>query len=161
MMSGAVSGRTNVRMGQIGFASGEQTLCTLLGSCVGLMLYSRPHRLVGLAHIVLPDSAGKQVPLGKFADTAIPELISQLNKRAGQEVRWVAKMAGGASMFQTAQTMNIGMRNVDRCQELLRQFGIPVVATHCGGQAGRRMTISARDGSVQIEIVGQATIELK
>ena len=116
---------------------------------------------MGLAHIVLPDSAGKQVPLGKFADTAIPELISQLNKRAGQEVRWVAKMAGGASMFQTAQTMNIGMRNVDRCQELLRQFGIPVVATHCGGQAGRRMTISARDGSVQIEIVGQATIELK
>lgn len=160
-MSGAVSGRTNVRMGQIGFASGDETLYTLLGSCVGLMLHSRQHQLVGLAHIVLPDSNGKQAPPGKFADTAIPELISQINKLAGQEVRLIAKMAGGASMFQTAATMNIGIQNIERCRELLRQFKIPVVATHCGGETGRRMTVSARDGSAKIDIVGQATIELK
>jgi chemotaxis protein CheD len=150
----------SIRMGEMMFASDGEALRTLLGSCVGLALYDPRLRVGGLAHIVLPYARGKTETPGKFVDTAIPALIEGLRKITRGNLRLSAKIAGGASMFKTTAAANIGQQNIEACESLLKELGIPIVARHCGGGQGRRMTLDSAAGKVLIEIVGQDPIEL-
>ena len=150
----------SIRMGEMSVASDGDQLRTLLGSCIGLALFDRRRKVGGLAHIVLPSARGKTDRPGKFVDTAIPKLIEEMETLAGGELNLTAKMAGGACMFATAVTANIGRQNQESCQRLLGELRIPLVATHCGGGKGRRMSLNTANGRVLIEIVGQAPIEL-
>ena len=154
------SAKASIRMGEMRVASDGEELKTLLGSCVGLALYDKRLRLGGLAHIVLPYARGTVASPGKFADTAIPALIDALEKLARSDLRLTAKIAGGASMFKTTVATNIGQQNIEACENLLRELRIPIVARHCGGGQGRRMTLNTADGKVGIEIVGQEGVEL-
>ena len=79
---------------------------------------------------------------------------------AGQKLRLTAKIAGGASMFTTTLAASIGLQNIETCEKLLSELRIPIVARHCGGEQGRRMTLNTQSGDVIIEIVGQDPIEL-
>lgn len=151
---------STIRMGELAVASDAEELRTLLGSCIGLALYDRRRKLGGLSHIVLPHARGQTDRPGKFADTAIPALIKELQKMGGGELKLSAKMAGGASMFTTTVAANIGRQNIEACERLLDEFGIPIVARDCGGEQGRRMTLNTANGKVMIEIVGQEPFEL-
>ena len=64
-----------VGMGELAVIQETGVLRTLLGSCVGLVLYDQRNRVGALAHIVLPSANGSNTHPGKYADTAIPELI--------------------------------------------------------------------------------------
>jgi chemotaxis protein CheD len=150
-----------VRMGEMRVDRDGGTLRTLLGSCVGLALYDRRRKIGGLAHIVLPDSRGKTDRPGKFVDLAIPALIEQMEKLAGEKLRLTARIAGGASMFATSTAGNIGQQNAESCRQTLSNLRIPVLASDCGGEKGRRMSFDTENGNVVIEIVGQEPIELK
>lgn len=152
---------TSIRMGDMSVASAGEELRTLLGSCIGLALYDRRQQIGGLAHIVLPTARGATDRPGKFVDTAIPALIEQMEKLASEKLRMTAKIAGGASMFTTTVAANIGRQNIEACEALLGALRIPIVAKHCGGGQGRRMSLDSKDGKVMIEIVGQDPIELR
>jgi chemotaxis protein CheD len=139
----------------------EATLVTYsLGSCIGLALHDRQHKVGGLAHIVLPSSRGNTDRDGKCVDTAIPALIRRMEKLAGSKLSLTAKMAGGASMFSTTVAARIGLQNIESCERMLGDLGIPIVARHCGGEQGRRMSLDTANGKVTIEIVGKDPIEL-
>ena len=142
-------------MGEMSVAQNGELLRTLLGSCVGLALYDRREKIGGLAHIVLPNSNGKTDRPGKFVDTAVAALIKKMTDLSKNDLRLTAKIAGGASMFSNSIAANIGNQNIDACEQLLKQMGIPVVARDCGGSQGRRMSLDTTDGSVVIEIVGK------
>ncbi len=109
----------SVAIGQWAVAAAPAKIRTLLGSCVGVVLYDRVAKLGGVAHIVLPSSRGAADQPGKYADTAIPAVIAELERRLGGKVRsrLIAKLVGGANMFQTApevrenSVLNIGQQN--------------------------------------------------
>ncbi len=148
-------------MGEMSVAVDGRELRTLLGSCIGLALYDRRRRVGGLAHIVLPQARERMTERpGKFADTAIPELVRRMEELAGGPLRLTAKMAGGANMFSTTVTSNIGLQNMEASERLLDALRIPLIAKHCGGQQGRRMTLDTATGKVMVEIVGQDSFEL-
>ncbi len=160
-----VSGNRNVsspsiRMGEMAVAHKEGILLTLLGSCIGLALYDRRRKVGGLAHIVLPQSRGPVELPGKFVDTAIPALMTQMEQLAGETIKPAAKIAGGANMFAANAARNIGQENVAATERWLKEFGIPVIASDCGGEKGRRMSLDVSSGQVVIEIVGRDPIEL-
>ena len=154
------SSEPSIRMGELRVDRDGKMLRTLLGSCVGLALFDRRLKVGGLAHIVLPESQGKSDLPGKYVDTAVPELVNQLEKLAERSVQLSAVVAGGASMFVGECSIKIGEMNVASCEMLLQQLQIPIVARHCGGQQGRRMTFNTATGKVLIEIVGQHPMEL-
>jgi chemotaxis protein CheD len=147
-------------MGEIAVAANSGVLRTLLGSCIGLALYDRRHKVGGLAHVVLPQSRGKDDPVGKFMDTAIPGLLREMEAVGGRRLRPEARIAGGANMFATTVTNTVGRQNIEACERLLQECGIPLVARHCGGEQGRRMKLDAGSGLVTIEIVGAEPFEL-
>lgn len=150
----------SVRMGEMLVGRGEEPLRTLLGSCIGLALYSRRSMIGGLAHIVLPESHGQLGPPAKYVDTAIPELIRRIELAGGQARNLNAKLAGGANMLASQAVSTIGDQNLETIQRLLRDLGIPIVAEHCGGVQGRRMTFYPGTGRVTIEVVGGDRVDI-
>jgi chemotaxis protein CheD len=153
-------------MGEIAVARSSGVLRTLLGSCLGLALYDRRFKVGGLGHIVLPSSQGRaehpgNLP-GKFADTAVPAIIRQMQELACEErLKLCAKIAGGANMFTSVDSSNtIGMQNVQAIERLLDNLGIPIIGRHCGGEQGRRMMLDTATGIVTIDIVGAETTSL-
>jgi chemotaxis protein CheD len=153
-----------VKMAGIGVSQRQGVLRTLLGSCIGVALYERKLKLAGLAHIVMPDSMGRDQSLGKYADTAIPEMMRQMMTVArGAKLSLIAKIAGGANMFSHVSpnsTNTIGEQNIVAVEQALACCQIPILARNLGGTFGRRMVVDVESGVVQIHIVGQTMIEL-
>jgi len=147
-------------MGEMTVAREDGVLRTLLGSCIGLAMYDRATRVGGLAHIVLPQSRGRDEPPGKFVDTCIPALMREMRTLAGRPIRPEARIAGGANMFATTVTDTVGRRNIEACERLLGELGIPLKSRHCGGEKGRRMMLDSNTGVVTIEIVGADPVEI-
>lgn len=141
-------------------ACADGKLRTLLGSCVGVALYDHKQKVGGLAHVVLPDSRGATDSVGKYVDTAIPALVKQIKELAEGKLKLSAKVAGGANMFSTKVVDSIGNQNANAIEQLLSHMSIPILASHFGGNQGRRMTLDTSTGQVIIEIVGAETIQL-
>lgn len=130
-----------------------------LGSCVGIAIYDTSTKRGGLSHIMLPDSSTftSDIKIEKFADLAIPTMIKEISSRRFNK-NLIAKIAGGASMFSfSSNTNNIGQRNVEAVEAILKEYKIPILSKDTGGNVGRTMvvdldsfTISIRNGSKEI-----------
>lgn len=152
----------SVAIGRWAVARPPVLLRTLLGSCIGVLIFDRQSGVGGLAHVVLPDSRGSTEQPGKYADTAVPALLADLTKlanaspsphRAGP--RFSAKLFGGASMFAVkTPNLDIGRQNQQAVEQALQKSGIPVVARDLGGEAGRRLTCHTQTGVVSVKIPG-------
>ena len=162
MGTGVVMG--TVRMGEIEVSaeSGEELVARGLGSCIGLALIDRFSGVAGMAHIVLPEAPGSpdsDPEPGRFADLAVPELISQM-KQAGAVVRRLdAVLAGGAQMFEMGE-MDIGARNAAAVEAGLARSGVTVRAADTGGNRGRTMRLTVGDFTVKVKEAGGATTTL-
>lgn len=136
-----------------------------LGSCIGIAIYDKSLKVAGLAHIMLPDSTqfkSANNPM-KFADLAIPILIEKMEKQGCKKSGIVAKIAGGASMFNFSDKSiisDIGKRNGEAVKKSLNANGIPIIAEEIGGNKGRTMILNASDGKVIVKILGKGIIEL-
>jgi chemotaxis protein CheD len=153
-----------VKMAEIGVLHHTGILKTLLGSCVGVALYERKLKVMGLAHIVMPNSIGREQSFGKYADTAIPEAIRQMTTLArGAKLSLTAKIAGGANMFSHVlpnSTNTIGEQNIVAVEKILTVLQIPILARHLGGTFGRRMVVDVDSGLVHIHVVGQTVVQI-
>jgi chemotaxis protein CheD len=129
----------NVRMGEFAVSStaGDELVAIGLGSCIGLALVDREAGVAGLAHVVLPESQGKPGPAAKFADLAIPDLITRLVEAGAERRRLQAVMIGGARMFTVGASLDIGARNSEAVRDALVKERIKIHAEEIGGNRGR------------------------
>jgi chemotaxis protein CheD len=155
----------NVGMGDLQLTETPGKLHTLgLGSCVALVLYDRKAQVAGMAHVMLPkspagDTAESKKP-GKFADTAILNLLEELDKQGAEKRRIRAKIAGGAKMFNLASAsplMAIGRQNIDAVTEHLKSHGIPLDGKDTGGTRGRSVTFDTGSWRMTVRIIGEGT----
>lgn len=132
-----------------------------LGSCVGICLYDNVRKIAGLSHIMLPDSQGFALTGNmsfKFANTALPILVQQMEKAGAMRSVLKAKIAGGAQMFAgkgNSSLANIGQRNVAAVKAALAQLRIPIIAEDTGKNYGRTLFLHAQDGTMLIKSVNR------
>jgi chemotaxis protein CheD len=150
----------NVGMAQIALVAQGEVARAVLGSCIGLVIYHEPKRTAAVAHIVLPQGQDRPGPAGKFADTAIPEMLAMLAACNISRVGLVAKLAGGANMFSSSGPLQIGRENHAMVTQLLHGLRIPVVSEHVGGKVGRRITFDSSSGQLQIEMAGSPSVTI-
>lgn len=150
-----------VGMADLKVGKGPDIVTTLgLGSCVGIALYDPVTKIGGLAHIMLPDSTKirHNSNKAKFADTGIIELIEELKNLGANQNRLVAKLAGGAQMFEfnvAKEIGNIGGRNVEASKEVLKNCNIPILAEDTGLNYGRTVELHCENGDFLIKSVGK------
>jgi|UniRef100_A0A7V3YFC7 chemotaxis protein CheD len=135
----------------------EDVLCVLgLGSCVGVCLYDPVRRIGGMAHVLLPEHLPGQSNPFKFADTAVPALLAEVEKAGASRRNILAKISGGAKMFSGADTLfDIGKRNAEAVREALKVLGIPLKGEDIGGNRGRSIFFYLEDGRLEIKILGR------
>lgn len=149
-----------VGMADLAIASSPNVLTTLgLGSCVGITLYDPVIKLGGLAHIMLPDSTQirNNSNLAKFADTGIEALIRKMVGNGAKGSRIVAKIAGGAHMFEFQhmdETLRIGARNVAAVTSLLQSYKIPILGSDTGSNYGRTIELYTNTGILVVKTIG-------
>jgi chemotaxis protein CheD len=148
---------TLVGMGQIASGSMPQQMKAIVGSCIALALHHPRLKAGVFAHVVLPDSAGRPGPPGKFADTAVPKMVEIFKQLGAPAHGSAAKLAGGANMFGSSGPLQIGDANIEAVTRALRAAGIRVTAQDVGGSRGRRVTFDCDSGQMVIESAGLPT----
>ncbi len=151
-----------VGMADLKTAKAPDSLTTLgLGSCIGIALWDSTTKIGGLAHIMLPDSTRirNNSNIAKFADTGIVELVRQMEALGVPRRRLVAKIAGGAKMFEVSGTTsvgNIGEKNAIASKKVLQELGIPILAEDTGLNYGRTVELNCSNGDYIIKAVGKS-----
>ncbi len=134
-----------------------------LGSCVGVVLYSSTQKVASMAHVMLPDSSlarGKMFNKAKYADTAIPEMLAQLENKGVKRQTLKAKIAGGAQMFpygSGSELMRIGPRNVHAIKTHLKENHIQLMAEEVGGNSGRTIEFNPMTSVLHIRTVNHGS----
>lgn len=132
-----------VLIGQVHLVRSPHRLQAVLGSCIAAVVYDPTERLAGMAHVLLPDSTGRQkgTLAGKYADEAIPCLCRGLREHGGAPGRFRAKIAGGARMFRRIREggVDVGRLNIEAIEAALKAEGVPLLGSHVGGDAGRKV----------------------
>lgn len=150
-----------VGMADLNICKSPDMITTLgLGSCIGIALYDPVTKIGGLAHIMLPDSTQMRnnSNIAKFADTGIEELVKRMIAAGANKNRLVAKIAGGAKMFEVSGLSaigNVGERNAQASKEKLKQLGIPLKAEDTGLNYGRTVELYTETGEFRIKSVGK------
>lgn len=143
--------------------SSPDSLITIgLGSCVGIALYDSSTKIAGLAHIMLPYSSNfrDSVNKMKFADTCIPLMLDEMERKGAIRRNIVAKIAGGSNMF-SMNGETIGIKNALAVEEVLNSLRIPIKAKDCGGNTGRTVRVDASTGNVFVKKIGSLEELLK
>lgn len=150
-----------VGMADLNICKAPDIITTLgLGSCIGLTFYDPVTKIGGMVHYMLPDSTQMRnnSNIAKFADTGIEELLRQVVKAGANRNRLVAKIAGGAKMFEVSgmsNVGNIGERNAIAAKEKLKELKIRLIAEDTGLNYGRTVELHCDTGEFYIKSVGK------
>ena len=134
-----------------------------LGSCIGICLYDPVLKLGGLLHIMLPLNmeTGRKNPL-KYADTGLAEMIRQMEAKGASRTRMVAKIAGGAKMFEVTGGAlgNIGQRNIESVRIQMKKHGLRLANEDVGGTVARTMMMNVETGAISVRSYGRPEVFL-
>lgn len=150
-----------VGMADLNVAKSPDILTTLgLGSCIGLIFYDPVAKVGGMVHYMLPDSTQlkNNANIAKFGDTGIRELLKRVLAAGASKQRLVAKIAGGASMFQVSSNSTVGqvgIRNAEMAKAVLKEMGIRLIAEDTGLNYGRTVELNCENGEYLIKSVGK------
>ena len=160
----AVKSAVVIGMAELEVLKGDGVFsCIGLGSCIGLFMLDPVSNVAGMVHVMLPEAfADKPVDRpGKFANTGVPELLSQMEKAGASKNRIIAAMAGGACVFKfatddTRSRFDIGARNTVAVTAALKKLGIPLKAQDTGGNLGRSVTAVLESGHVRVRTITES-----
>lgn len=156
-----MSNMLKVSIADMKVCKAPDTVTTLgLGSCVGVAVRDPINKVGGLLHIMLPDSTAVRASTSrlKFADTGIEDLIKDVVAAGATRTRLVAKIAGGAQMFDFTSKPNmvrVGDRNVEAVKAKLKAMNIRILAEDCGSNYGRTVVFNPDTGDYLIRSVGK------
>jgi chemotaxis protein CheD len=149
----------NVGISDMKIVSAPDVVATYaLGSCVGICIIDKINQTCGLLHIMLPQNPNPAdtKAVFKYADTGIEEMIKQMEKKGCVRVRMIAKIAGGAKMFEVVDDKNstignIGERNVVAVKSTLQKFRIKIIAEDVGLNYGRTIFFDSTNGDLSVK----------
>ena len=144
------------------FVSADSSVAaqTTLGSCVAVALFDPQANIGGMIHVLLPAGSAtkeREAP-GRYARSAVPLLLKEMEKLGASRARMAAVVAGGASMLtDRALTveMNIGKKNGDMAGKILEMAGIPILRQDLGDHCARVVHMDMRTGEVHVRRTGE------
>jgi len=154
-----------VNMGEYRVSKNPNMFKTILGSCVGVIIYDKVNKIGGLAHVYLPRSMDyKKNPKKnnynlKYADILIPHMIRELVRNNGQKRYFISYIIGGATLFNVKpnSVIDIGRKNLEIVREILRTEKITFFELHVGGKTGRKVIFNLSNGDISIKNLSKTT----
>ncbi len=133
---------------------------TILGSCVAVCIYDNMLKIGGINHYMLPYWNGEGLASPKYGNIAIEKLVEQMQKLGSLKYNLVAKIFGGGEVIDAGTNMfNIGKRNIEVAETMLRDLGIKIVASDIGGKFGRKIQFNTQTGAVLMKIIQRTVVD--
>jgi chemotaxis protein CheD len=153
-----------VRMGELAASdvADEELVSMGLGSCVGVALLDVELAVAGLAHVMLPEANAAYAAPAKFADRAVPALVTSLERLGARREALAAVLVGGAQMFGRTGLvgLDLGARNELAVRAALAAEQVAVAAVATGGSRGRTIRVCVGGSRVSVREAGGAELEL-
>lgn len=139
--------------------------CLGLGSCIGVSVYDPVARIGAMAHIVLPlgNEMDCQRTPAKFANSALPFLVSEMERKGAIKKRIVIKIAGGAKIITNVPAksiLDIGDRNVTAIKIAFTQHQLEIKAEDLMGKLGRSMWLHIETGITRVRTTAGPVVEM-
>ncbi len=129
---------------------------TILGSCVAVCLYDPVMKAGGINHYMLPLWNGQGLASPKYGNIAIEKLIEKLSSMGCRPANLVAKVFGGGEVIDThISQFNIGERNIQIAQQILKEKNIKIAGQSVGGRLGRKIQFNTQTGAVLQKMINK------
>lgn len=139
--------------------------CLGLGSCIGISAYDPVVRVGAVVHVVLPhcnDIESEKAP-AKFANTALPFMLKEMEKMGAVKKRIILKIVGGAKIISTIPAksiLDIGERNCEAIKIALAEHKFDLKAENLRGTLGRSMWLYIDTGITRFRTTASPIVEL-
>jgi chemotaxis protein CheD len=134
----------------------DESMTTVLGSCVAACMRDPALRLGGMNHFMLPmdlgGGGGWGGPTGvatRYGTYAMEQLINELMKLGAKRERLEVKLFGGGRILKVAT--DVGAKNIAFAREFLRQEGLRVLAEDLGDVYPRRVVYFPHTGAAMVK----------
>lgn len=136
---------------------------TILGSCVTLTAWHPQYMVGGMTHIIVPERAERGqdevLPLNaKYAQDAIMLLMSEMKQYGPNLQQFQLKLFGGGDMFahkhpakSRKSKPQIGEKNIEVTQKILKEHKLSLHSAHVGGQGHRAIVFDLWSGYVWVK----------
>lgn len=143
-----------VPIGRIEYTRTKDLICPAVGSCIALCILNNVTGMAGMAHIFLPK-AKNVMPFtgGKYADTAITEMVATLCPLDHSADKLTAFVSGGARMFSGGtynHEMDVGQLNSTAVLADLKARNIEVAFLDVGGKLARNVLFDIKTKKMSV-----------
>ncbi len=130
----------------------ECVVRTVLGSCISVCLWDPVLQAGGINHYMLALWNGEGLPSPRYGNIAIPKLIEKMLKLGCKRHNMQAKIFGGAAVIgNTSGVLNIGTRNIQLAEDILKDEKIPIIGRDVDGNSGRKILFNTKTGRVLLK----------
>ena len=146
---------TELMPGDVVLATAGESVKTLLGSCVSVILTDPRRTVAAMCHIVhvgQPNAGNAQNTA--FGAVAMADMYKKLQSKGVTPHMCEAYVYGGGNMFpQLVQGAHVGANNANWVLNYLHDQGIAVVETDVGGNGYRKVLWSVGTAEPVVETV--------
>jgi len=143
--------------GEYAVTSEDESLVTVLGSCISACIRDPVAKVGGMNHFMLPEDGGggdrwldPKIGLAtRYGSHAMEKLINDLLKRGARRERFEIKLFGGGKIL-ISQT-DVGNRNIAFIRDFLAKEGYKAAAEDLGGNTPRMLAYFPRTGKARVK----------
>jgi chemotaxis protein CheD len=132
----------------------DETIITVLGSCISACIRDPDIGAGGMNHFMLPQEQGGSAASSaaglatRFGSYAMESLVNSLMKLGANRARFEIKLFGGGRIL--ASGTDVGVRNIEFVRQYLHTEGLRIVAEDLGDNCPRRVEYSPATGKVRL-----------
>lgn len=151
--------RKFLKPGEFHVTSKPVILETLVGSCVCVCLYNIKNGWAAMNHFLRDRPSGEGlVNIGEFGSTSTRHIVDKLLAIDNVASHYRAMVFGGAAVIKTAtRDSDVGRKNIDAAEQVLREARISISKSEVAGKRGRRVTFNTEEGTVTWRFAGDVT----
>lgn len=157
-----------LKPGKLFIGSEPREVVTVLGSCVSVTMFNPRLKLAAICHAMLADpdiTRGEQEEPYKYVSLVVPAMVEKFRRLGIDPEETEVKLFGGANVFgfknEKKHGRGIGIANIQRSKELLKQFDLRIARSHVGGYIGRKLIFNTATGIVWLKCLKSNTTTIK
>lgn len=134
----------------------QETIVTILGSCISACVRDTVFGVGGMNHFMLPVSQGSGswerdgvIASTRYGNFAMEQLINEILKNGGSRKNLEVKIFGGGLIL--AQMTDIGRKNIEFVERYLLTDGLKIVAKDLGDIYPRKVYFTPATGKASVK----------
>ncbi len=136
----------------------DESIVTVLGSCVSACIRDRVFGVGGMNHFMLPEdsSAGEGSwamggKAARFGGFAMEQMINDILKNGGLRKNLEVKIFGGGKVIKNMSTMDVGQRNISFVIDYIKTEGLTLLSEDVGNIYPRKVIYFPATGRVRVK----------